>query len=90
MKNTKDVNEIAKLNVKGQITIPNALRKFYLNGSQFVGFKITPAGILLVPLEVKERDPYTSEEWKKIEELASHKGKIYKTVKDAKKHIDAL
>lgn len=90
MENIKDVNEIAKLNVKGQITIPNALRKFYLNGSRFVGFKITPYGILLVPLEIKERNPYTPEEWKKIEKLAFHKGKTYKSAKDAKKHIDEL
>lgn len=90
MKNTKDINEIARLNVKGQITIPNALRKSCLDGSKYVGFKVTPYGILLVPLEVKEKDPYTAQEWKKIEELALCKGKTYKSAKDAKKHIDAL
>jgi bifunctional DNA-binding transcriptional regulator/antitoxin component of YhaV-PrlF toxin-antitoxin module len=90
MKEAKDLSEIAKLNLKGQVTIPNAIRKFYLAGSKFVGFRVTPQGILLVPLEVKEKEPYTAQEWKNIEVLASQKGKVYKSAKDAKKHIDSL
>ena len=84
------LKDITKVNVKGQITIPSPLRKFYLKGSKFVGFKITPEGILLVPLEIKEKTPYTEQEWKKIEELASKKGKVKKTAKSAKNHIDSL
>jgi len=34
--------------------------------------------------------PYTAIEWEKIERLASAKGKVYKSVKRAKKHIEAL
>ena len=90
MKNIKEVNDVAKMNVEGQVTIPNAIRKFYLTGSKFVGFKIVPEGILLVPLEVKEKEPYTAEEWKKIEGLAEKKGKIYKTSKELRMHLDSL
>jgi len=86
----KNIEEIAKLNIKGQITIPNMLRKYYLKGSEYVGFRITPKGILLVPIEIKEKMPYTDEEWRKIEKLTSKKGKTYKSSKSAKAHIDSL
>ena len=90
MKNVKNIEEITKLNIKGQITIPNVVRKFYLKGSKYIGFKITPEGILLVPIEIKEKEPYTTEEWHKIEALASQKGKVCKNAKAARKHLDSL
>ena len=86
----KEVKEVVKLNVKGQITIPNSIRKFYLKGSRFIGFRLTPNGILLVPLEMQEKTPYTAQEWNRIEELASRKGQIKKGAKAAKAHIDSL
>jgi hypothetical protein len=57
------------------IAIPNASRKFYFNGSQYVGFKITPSGILLVPLEVKEKDPILRKNGKKSKSWHPIKGK---------------
>jgi hypothetical protein len=38
----------------------------------------------------KDKTPYTSEEWKKIEYLASKKGKIFKSVKALQKHLHSL
>lgn len=84
------LSDIGKLNIKGQITIPNRIRKFCLKGSKHVGFRITEKGILLVPVEIKEKTPYTDKEWEQIENLASKKGKKYKTSKSAKNHIDTL
>lgn len=84
------MQEILTVNPKGQITIPNAVRKFYLRGNRYVELKTIPEGILLIPVDIKEKTPYTKEEWKKIEKLASQKGKTYKSPKSAKKHIDSL
>ena len=38
----------------------------------------------------KKTTPYTKEEWAKIEELASGKGKTCKSAKSAKKYLDSL
>lgn len=83
--------EYAKIGPKGQITIPNLIRKIYhLNADSIVAISITPRGIVLVPTEIKEKAPYTKEEWGKIEALASKKGKTFKSAKDAKKYLSSL
>ena len=38
----------------------------------------------------KKKTPYAKEEWAKIEELASEKGKTCKSVKSAKKYLGSL
>ena len=38
---------------------------------------------------IKEK-PYTEAEWRKIEKLSTLPGKVYNSVKSAKKHISAL
>ena len=81
----------AKVTSKGQITIPNRVRKLlHLNSGASVAFGVTKQGILLVPCKVSAVLPYTPAEWAKIEKLASAKGKGYKTAKEAKDNIDAL
>jgi hypothetical protein len=45
---------------------------------------------MLLPCEVKTESPYTSKEWRKIERIVAEKGKVYKTAKGAKKHIENL
>ena len=82
---------IVKLNTKGQLTIPNLVRKIFLRGNRFVSLTVTPRGIMLTPVEVKEKEMnYTAEEWKKIKQLTSQKGKVYKSAKAAKAHIKSL
>jgi len=82
---------IIKLNPKGQLTIPNIVRKIFLKGNKFVSLTITPHGIMLTPVEVKEKEmSYTAEEWRKIKQLSSQKGKVYKSAKAAKAHIKSL
>ena len=41
-------------------------------------------------LRLSAQSVYTPKEWEKIEKLASVKGKVYHSVKDARKHIENL
>lgn len=83
--------ETAKITSKGQITIPNRIRQFlHLKEGASVAFGLSKRGIVLLPCKITAVSPYTKEEWNKIEKLASAKGKIYKSAKSAKRHIEAL
>jgi len=84
--------EYAKLTSKGQVTIPNLVRKMLrLHKDSLIAFQITRDGIVIVPAKmVEEKTPYTKEEWAKIEELASGNGKTCKSAKSAKKYLDSL
>ncbi len=81
----------ARVTSKGQITIPNRVRKLlHLNSGASVAFGITKQGIFLMPCKLAAVSLYTPREWAKIEKLASVKGKVYKTAKGAKGHIEAF
>lgn len=81
----------ARITSKGQVTIPNAIRKIlHLASGSSVAFGISKRGVILLPCQVAVESPYTTQEWAKIEKLASVKGKAYKTTKAAKRHIKAL
>ena len=83
--------EIAKVTSKGQITIPNRIRKMlHVSAGASVAFGVSKEGVILLPCKVTAESPYSPSEWAKIEKLASAKGKIYKSVRDAKKHIESL
>ncbi len=83
--------ETAKVTSKGQITIPNRIRRIlHVSTGTSIAFALSKEGIILLPCKVTAESPYTPSEWAKIEKLASAKGKIYKIVKKAKKHIEAL
>lgn len=83
--------ETAKITSKGQITIPNRIRKLlHLKEGAAVAFGVSKEGVLLVPCEVNAKSPYTPKEWVKIEKLAAEKGKIHQTPTAAKAHIHAL
>ncbi|MBU0693447.1 MAG: AbrB/MazE/SpoVT family DNA-binding domain-containing protein [Candidatus Omnitrophica bacterium] len=86
-----EIQDVVKVTSKGQVTIPNRIRKrLHLEKNHFVSFKMTNQGVLLFPVEIKEQSPYTDEEWSKIEKLASKKGKRSPAPQSAKKHIDSL
>ena len=83
--------ETAKITSKGQVTIPNRVRKIlHLEEGATVVFGLGKEGIILSPCKVVIDSPYTIGEWKKIEMMVAEKGKIYKSAKKAKKHIKAL
>ncbi|TAN59635.1 AbrB/MazE/SpoVT family DNA-binding domain-containing protein [bacterium] len=85
------VIETAKVTSKGQVTIPNRIRRLlYVSVGTSLAFGLSKEGVVLLPCKVTVESPYTAVEWAKIERLASAKGKVYKSAKRAKKHIEAL
>ena len=85
------VIDTAKITSKGQVTIPNRIRKLLrVNTGSSLAFGLSKEGVVLLPCKVTAESPYTASEWTKIEKLASAKGKVYKNFKSAKSHIEAL
>ncbi|MBF0571144.1 MAG: AbrB/MazE/SpoVT family DNA-binding domain-containing protein [Candidatus Omnitrophica bacterium] len=83
--------ETAKITSKGQVTIPNRIRKMLrLKEGESVGFSITKEGVVLVPCQVTVKSPYTPQEWQKIEKLAAEKGKTFTSAKGAKDYLKSL
>lgn len=83
--------ETAKITSKGQVTIPNRVRKLlHVAEGTSIAFALCREGIILLPCKITAESPYTPNEWAKIEKLASTKSKSYKTIKGAKKFIKTL
>ncbi len=84
--------ETAKITTKGQVTIPNRIRKIlHLEEGSSVAFGLTKEGVVLMPCTMTAQSPYSAKEWAKIEKLASERGgKVYTSVEAAKKHLKAL
>ena len=83
--------ETAKVTSKGQVTIPSTIREILrLEPGSTVMFKVTENGVLLSPCEIIEKPSYTPKEWRQFEKMVAEKGKIYKTARSAKKHLDSL
>ena len=75
---------------KGQTTIPRAVRAMLgLKEGSEIAFKPATHGFMLVRVTttIKEESPYTPQEWKKIEKLASAKGKAFHNAEAALKHL---
>lgn len=75
---------------KGQATIPKVVRVMLgLREGSEIAFKSAAGGFMLmrVTTMVKEENPYTPHEWKKIEKLAAKKGKTFHSAKAALKHL---
>ena len=86
-----EINEMAKMSSKGQITVPAPIRDILnLKTGSTVIFKVTDIGVFFVPCEIKEKNSYSQEEWAKIEHLVSERGKVYKTSRGARKHLKSL
>jgi len=85
------VIETAKITSKGQVTIPNRIRKLlHVDAGASLAFGLSKEGVVLLPCKITAESPYTASEWVKIERLALAKGKAYKSAKRAKKHIETL
>jgi len=83
--------ETATMTSKGQITVPAPIRDIFdLKRGSTVMFKVTERGVLFMPCEIKTKDSYTREEWGKIERLVAERGKAYKSVRGARKHLRSL
>lgn len=83
--------ETAKVTSKGQVTIPGRIREIlHVSSGASLAFGLSKEGIILLPCKITAESPYSAQEWAKIEKLASAKGKVYKSAKRTKKHIQAL
>lgn len=83
--------ETAKITSKGQVTIPNRIRKLlHLKDGSSVAFGVNKNGVVLMPCEIKAKSPYSAKEWEKIEKLAAEKGKTFSTTDSAKDHLAGL
>jgi AbrB family looped-hinge helix DNA binding protein len=83
--------ETTKMTSKGQVTIPNSVRKILgLQKGSAVAFGITKEGIILMPCSVTAQSPYTPGEWQKIEKKVAEKGAAYASAEAAKKHVAGL
>ena len=83
--------ETAKVTTKGQVTIPNRIRKIlHLEEGSSVAFGLTKEGVILLPCKVTAQSPYSAQEWAKIEKVAAEKGKVYAGAEAAKKHLKSL
>lgn len=83
--------DTAKITSKGQITIPNRIRKILkLEEGASVGFALTKEGVVMLPCKVEAKSPYAAREWAKIEKLASAEGKASGSAAAAIKHIASL
>ena len=85
------VIETTKMTSKGQVTIPNSVRKLLnLQKGSSIAFGVTKNGIVLMPCEVTAHSPYSSKEWEKIEQMAAEKGKVSVNGDAAKKYLASL
>ena len=83
--------ETAKVTTKGQVTIPNRVRKILrLEEGSSIAFSLTKDGVLILPCKITAESPYSAAEWAKIEKLASEKGKASLGTSAAKKHLKSL
>ena len=83
--------ETAKITTKGQVTIPNRVRKIlHLKEGSSVAFSLTKEGVVILPCKVTAESPYSTAEWAKIEKMASEKGKAYADPGAAKRHLKNL
>jgi AbrB family looped-hinge helix DNA binding protein len=83
--------ETTKMTSKGQVTIPNSVRKILgLQKGSAVAFGVTKDGIMILPCQVTAQSPYTPKEWGKIEKMVCEKGAVYASGDAAKKRLAAL
>lgn len=88
------ISDVIKISDRGTITIPAKYRKsLNLDGTDFIGIKVTKDGLLLRPVEVWEKHDFTKEEMTKIQKLADdkkNKGKSFSSSEEAIKHLRTL
>lgn len=83
--------ETAKMTSKGQVTIPNRIRKILnLAKGSSVAFGLSKEGVVMLPCKMTAESPYTTKEWAKIEKLASAKGEVHGNAKSAKEYLKTL
>ncbi|MBU0684075.1 MAG: AbrB/MazE/SpoVT family DNA-binding domain-containing protein [Candidatus Omnitrophota bacterium] len=88
---TKSGYIITIVSSRGQVTIPQEIRdRLHIGKGSLISFEPMKRGVLILPMKVEPQDPYTEEEWNKIEKLSETKGKTFDNSEDAKKFISKL
>src|SRR5947208_3301693 len=82
----------APLTGKGQVTIPKSIRMLLkLEGRHVIGFRVIRGRVEVVPVEVRaSANPFTEEEWGKIERLSRQRGKSFNSPETAKQYARSL
>ena len=84
-------NSLSIISSRGQLTVPQPVRELCkIREGTVVAFEPQREGVLLRPLKVVAEDPYTEEEWGKIEKLRREEGTRFLDVDKAIGYIDEL
>ena len=81
---------VSRITSKGQTTIPKEVRAMLgLREGSEIAFKPETSGFMMVRVTttIKEDNPFTPKEWKKIKKIASKKGRTFKAEKALLKHL---
>ena len=83
---------MSKITSKGQVTLPANVRKFLkLDKGECIAFCVDRKGIFINRCKLNvEPGGFSEAEWRKIEKLASSKGRVFASAEEAKKHIRSL
>ena len=82
----------SKITSMGQVTLPANVRKFLkLDKGECIAFCVDRKGIFINRCKLNvEPGGFSEAEWRKIEKLASSKGRVFANAEEAKKHIRSL
>ena len=82
---------LAIISSRGQLTVPQPIRELCkIREGAIVAFEPQREGVLLKPLKVIAEDPYTPDEWEKIEKLRKQKGMRFTCADEAIEYMDSL
>ena len=87
---SKERYYISRMTSKGQTTIPKKVREILgLKEGSEIAFKAETGGFMMVRITttIKEENPYSPEEWKKIKVLSSQKGRNFTDQKALLKYL---
>ena len=88
MPEAKDIEslDIIKVSVNGQMTIPSRWREqLHVKDGGHVSCKMISEGLLIYPIEVSQKKPFTEEKLAELEKISKQKGTVFKSPDDFKK-----
>lgn len=81
-----EIQDIIKVSVNGQITIPTRLREqLHVKDGGFVSCRMTNEGLLIYPIEVNQKKPFSKDKIEELEKISQGKGIILKNPLEIKK-----
>lgn len=81
-----EIQDIIKVSVNGQITIPTRWRdQLHVKDGGYVSCRMTEEGLLIYPIEVSQKMPLSEKKLAELEKISNEKGTVFKSSKDFKK-----